>query len=504
MPNLSQNSADEPAFTEQPKAYLSAVGIVFITMLLAFPAHQLMPHANLSLLFLTGILIISARTGLGPSLVASVLSFLIFNFLFTPPYYTFEVADDGDVATLIFFLLMAAITGNLAARMHQEIGKRRASLRHISMLYDFTRRMSSVAEVEDILTAVMVHFEHFLKKNVAVFIPDKAGQPMLRLRTDGAPDIDQKVIDQAWVKVESNPYFNARWSFLPLSTDGGLAGMVAIQDSLMESENLELCRSLCRQAAIALHRTQLAADLEHARLVSETEQLRSALLSSVSHDLRTPLSSIIGSTTSLLEYGETFSRDDRTDLLKTVVEEARRLDRHIQNLLDMTRLGQGALTLHRDWVDLHDIVASAISRLPDALKELSVQIDIAPDVPLLWVHGVLIEQALVNLLDNAARFSPVSGTIEIKAHCLPEAIEINLCDEGPGIPEDEREKIFDMFFTARQGDRSNFQGTGLGLAIVRGMVAAHGGTVSADSNSSGKGTCMSIRLPLTLPEKISA
>ncbi|MCW8920950.1 MAG: DUF4118 domain-containing protein [Sedimenticola sp.] len=504
MSSLSHNSGSEPAFTEQPKAYLSAVAIVFVTALLAFPAHQLMPHANLSLLFLTGILIISARTGLGPSLVASVLSFLTFNFLFTPPYYTFEVADDGDVATLIFFLLMAAITGNLAARMHQEISKRRTSLRHISTLYDFTRRMSSAAEAEDILSAVVVHFQHFLKRQVVIFIPSEAGLPVLHSQTDGAPTIDQEVIGRAWAKVELKPYFSGQWSFLPLSTDWGLAGMVAIQDSLMESENLELCRSLCRQAAIALHRTQLAADLEHARLVSETEQLRSALLSSVSHDLRTPLSSIIGSTTSLLEYGETFSSDNRKDLLKTVVEEARRLDRHIQNLLDMTRLGQGALTLRRDWVDLHDIVASAISRLPEALKELSVQINIAHDVPLLWVHGVLIEQALVNLLDNAARFSPANGKIEIHAHCLAEEIEIKLCDEGPGIPEGEREKIFDMFFTARQGDRSNFQGTGLGLAIVRGMVAAHGGSVSADSNPSGQGTCMSIRLPLTMPEKTPA
>jgi two-component system sensor histidine kinase KdpD len=275
--------------------------------------------------------------------------------------------------------------------------------------------------------------------------------------------------------------------------------MVAILGETGESEQVNLARSLCDQAALALDRTQLVADLEQARLVSETEQLRSALLSSVSHDLRTPLASIIGSTTSLLEYGKSISEQDRHELLEMVVDEAQRLDRHIQNLLDMTRLGQGSLSLQRDWVDLHDIISGALDRLRGALKDLPVVIDIGADIPLLWVHGVLIEQALVNLLDNAVRFSPPGGRIEISARRCKEHIEIDISDQGPGIPENEREKIFDMFYTARQGDRGKRQGTGLGLAICRGMIGAHGGRVTAHAGRVEPGSRMHVDLPLVLP-----
>ncbi len=498
MPTRIDDLHPDPLFTTRPLAYAGALVIVLLSISLAFLLHRLMPHANLSLLFLTGVLIISARTGLGPSLVASVLSFLAFNFFFTPPYYTFEVADDGDVASLIFFLLMAAITGNLAARMHQEMSKRRLSLNRISTLYEFSRRLSSAASTEEVLETLVDHFTQFLECPVAVYLPDSNSVPVLRAGANpAAPGLD---IAQAWSEVASEPLIQEQWRLLPLITDREPVGMLIVNSELVDGEELDLSRSLCQQAAIALHRTQLVADLEQARLISETEQLRSALLSSVSHDLRTPLASIIGSTTSLLEYGESFSHENRTELLETVVAEAQRLDRHIQNLLDMTRLGQGSLSLRRDWVDLHDIVASAMQRMDDTLKGWSVKIAIAPDLPLLWVHGVLIEQALVNLLDNAVRFSPPTGTITLTAHRMDNQVEILLCDEGPGIPTDQREKIFDMFYTARQGDRASRQGTGLGLAIVRGMIVAHDGTVTAHGGTQGCGTCMQIRLPVGQPE----
>ncbi|WP_428606824.1 sensor histidine kinase [Sedimenticola sp.] len=493
---LLQDDNDDQLFTARPLAYAGAVVIVLISVSLSFLLHRLMPHANLSLLFLTGVLIISARTGLGPSLVASVLSFLAFNFFFTPPYYTFEVADDGDVATLIFFLLMAAITGNLAARMHQEMIKRRLSLRRISNLYEFSRRMSSATDSQEVLNTLVNHFARSHHCAAAVYLPDNRSAPVQRAGSgpeDKLPDLD---IEQAWSTASIDPVMQDAWQLLPLITDRERVGLLTVHSGEMDSEQLQLSRSLCEQAAVALHRTQLVADLEQARLVSETEQLRSALLSSVSHDLRTPLASIIGSTTSLLEYGDSFSNENRTELLRTVVEEAQRLDRHIQNLLDMTRLGQGTLSLRRDWVDLHDIVSSAVERMRDTLKGWPLKIDIAPDVPLLWVHGVLIEQALVNLLDNALRFSPVDGQISLTARYVDDRVEIRLCDEGPGIPPDEREKIFDMFYTARQGDRGNLHGTGLGLAIVRGMIVAHGGTVTAHGGDRGRGTCMQIRLPV--------
>ncbi|HYQ70294.1 MAG TPA: DUF4118 domain-containing protein [Gammaproteobacteria bacterium] len=480
------------------KAYIGAVGIVSVTVILAFVAHRMMPHASLSLLFLTGVLIVASRTGVGPSLVASVLSLLAFNFFFTRPYYTLKVADEGDVATLVFFLLIAAITGNLAARMRQEMAKRRASLQRISDLYDFSRRLSSAAGTGAVLDALASHLAQTMDRTVVVLIADAGNIPQVMASAGEARELPKSVIDTAWSRISSEPVVDGQWTLLQLATSREPVGVVALYGTL-DAEQIDSARSLCDQAGVALDRTRLVADLEQARIVSETEQLRSALLSSISHDLRTPLASIIGSTTSLLEYGDSFSDENRRELLATVVEEAQRLDRHIQNLLDMTRLGQGSLDLKRDWVDVHDIVSSSLDRLRSVLKGVEVDVEVSPAVPLLWVHGVLIEQALVNLLDNAIHFSLPGGRIRIMARTAGDRVNIDLCDDGPGVPESEREKIFDMFYTVRQGDRGNHKGTGLGLAICRGMVAAHNGTVTAQDGSNGRGTCMRISLPVIEP-----
>lgn len=482
---------------QQPRAYLEAMGIVLIAIGCAFAANRLLPHANLSLLFLTGVLVVAARAGLWPSLFSGVLSFLAFNFFFTPPFYTFAVEDDGDVATLLFFLLMAAITGNLAAHMHRERAANQASLRRLSMLYEFGRRMSTAMETEQVLDALSEHLTSTLHYPLAMLIADTQDRPALRHATCDRPP-SQHAIERAWARAASDRDEEiGEWHFLRLNTHRRPVGLVAIQASEIDAEQLELAHSLCNQAALALDRILLATDLERSRIETETEQLRSALLSSVSHDLRTPLASIIGSATSLLDYGEALSSDNRQELLKTVLGESQRLDRYIQNLLDMTRLGHGTLPLRRDWVDLHDVVSSAMNRLRNSTEGLHLKIEIAPEVPLLKVHGALLEQALVNLLDNAVRFSPEDGQITVKAHATEQAIDIEICDQGPGIPPEEREQVFDMFYTASQGDRGDRQGTGLGLAICRGLIGAHGGSVTAHEGPQGIGTCMRITLPAT-------
>lgn len=499
MLRISQKLDLDAAASASIMHYAAAVAVVLVSVVLASPVHQLMPHASLSLLFLTGVLIVSARTGLGPSLFSSVLSFLAFNFFFTQPYYTLEVADDGDVATLVFFLFMAAITGNLAARMHKEMDKSQASLQRISNLYEFNRRISSATDAGDVIEALADHLAHSIGSSVVVLMGRSVEPLEVSARTGEEMLPQPDCIEAAWSRSGIEPVVEGGWHFLKLTTNQESIGMVAVCGHL-DSGQITLAQTLCDQAAIVLDRTNLVVDLEQARLVSETERLRSALLSSVSHDLRTPLASIIGSSSSLLEYGEVFSSEDKQELMATVLDEAMRLDRHIQNLLDMTRLGQGSLNLKRDWVDVHDVVSSAVNRLRDTLKELMIRVDIAEDVPLLWVHGILIEQALVNLLDNAVCYSPSDGEIALSVRVKGELVEIEVCDSGPGIPLEEREKIFDMFYTVSRGDRGNTKGTGLGLAICRGMVAAHGGSVVALEGRSGKGTCMLVELPIRQPE----
>lgn len=330
-----------------------------------------LPHANVSLVFLTGVLVVAARSGLSAALIASLLGFLAFNFFFISPQFTLNVNDDGDVAMLIFFLVIAAITGNLAARMHMEVERNR------NMVEQLTRTLR---------------------------------------------------------------------------------------------------------------------DLEVANEKTEREQLRSALLASVSHDLRTPLASIIGSASSLLELGGEIKSADRIELLETVREEAERLNRYIQNLLDMTRLGSGPLTPQCDWADVDDIISSAVDRLHLERHTQSIDIQVAPALPLLFVQAVLVEQALYNVLDNALRFSPEHGVILVKASQSEGRLCIDILDQGPGIPEADREKVFDMFFTVRQRDTR--EGSGLGLAICSGVIQAHGGEVLALGNPGGQGACIRLLLPL--------
>ena len=244
----------------------------------------------------------------------------------------------------------------------------------------------------------------------------------------------------------------------------------------------------------ALERARLADELESARVQGETERLRSALLSSVSHDLRSPLASMIGAAGTLLSYRDKLPEQEQAELLQSILGEGQRLDRYIQNLLDMTRLGHGTLKLNRDWTDSAEITAAAVTRLRRSFPDLRVETQAPAEPVLLYVHPALIEQALFNILENAARFSPPGEAVRLHVHVADEHLLIDVSDRGPGIPEDERARIFDMFYSVARGDRAP-QGTGLGLAICRGMIGAHGGSVEALPGD-GIGTMIRISLPL--------
>lgn len=258
-------------------------------------------------------------------------------------------------------------------------------------------------------------------------------------------------------------------------------------------------------------------ELSAARLAEEQERLRSALLSSVSHDLRTPLASIIGAASSLRTLDAQLTQQDRFELLDGVLSESERLNRYIQNLLDMTRLGHGDMKIERDWVAFDDLVTSARKRLASTLEGLQVKQQWSDDLPLLYVHPALIEQALVNVLENAARFSPSNGCITIEAHCAgnhrsveknsakncfdgTSTLYFSVTDQGPGIPPALRERVFDMFVTGNEGDRS-LHGSGLGLAICRGMLGAHAGHIYATPGPAGIGTTITMMLPISAPSE---
>lgn len=492
--------AIEPAWsTPHPSKFVRyglATVAVLVGAIIAFALRQQLVTANLSLVFLTVVIFTAARWGLGPSLWSALLSFLVFNFLFTAPYFTLFVESKDDFTTLVFFLIMATLAGNLAARMHKAVNGTESALRHMSNLYRFSRKLSAARASANVLEALVEHASSTLQCDAAIFSPDGDGVLCIQMARGTPPDRQAvELAERVWRQQEAN-IAESPWQFVVLGGKKYKIALLLLHVRNPDEEQSELIRTLCDQSLVALERARLSEDLEKAHVTAETERLRAALLSSVSHDLRTPLASIIGSTSSLIDIGDRLRSDQRSELLQTVLGEAERLNRYIQNLLDMTRLGHGGLQLHRDWIDINDVLSSTLNRLRRDLDKVQVVISVAPEATLLYVHSVLLEQALVNILDNAARYTPDGGTIAIEASRREDVVVIDVIDMGPGIPEGEREKVFDMFYSIDKGDRGQ-SGTGLGLAICRGLIGAHGGQVEAMASPDSKGARMRITLPWT-------
>ena len=378
-----------------------------------------------------------------PSLYTSAASFLLYNFLFTHPRFSFRISSPQDLLTVVFFLVAAVITAQLAGRLRAQVDATKLSQRRTQNLYEFNRRVAGAAGQDDVLWAVAYHVASTLKGKALVLLPQddrlvvKGGYPpedVLDSKSEAAAQWAWSHGQRAGRGSETLPA--ADWLFVPLKTHRGPVGVLGVQmdeQTLLTPDDSRLLDTLADQAALAFERTKLVADVEAAEIAQEKEQLRTALLSSLSHDLRTPLVSILGSATSLLTYEDQLARPERRELALTIQEEAERLNRFVQNLLDMTRLGAGALKPHADWVDLRDVVNGALGRVRRLLKNRAVKVDIDPELPLLLLDAVLMEQVFVNLLDNAAKYSPADGTILVWARRHGGQVRIEVCDQGPGI-----------------------------------------------------------------------
>ena len=443
-------------------------------------------HANLSLVFLLAVLVVGLRWGLAPAIYASLLAFTLYNYLFTQPYYTFMVHNQQDVDTLVFFLIAGVVTGQAAARLHDHMAWKEAAAKRLSSMYAFSEKLSASASIDEVLRNLVDSLGSILQSPVAVRVEADEGKVY---STDGAR---MRRGEKGWSQAG---VVTAGESSSPVA-----AVLVANPETVHGQD--ELVENFCRQASIAVERIKLVDDLKNEKLTLEAEKLRSALLSSVSHDLKTPLASIIGAASSMIEYGTGIPPHDRLELQQSILAEAQRLNRYIQNLLDMTRLGGGKLQLQRDWVDIRDIIASASARLEPLLQGIVLNTEVSSEVSLLYVHGAFIEQSLVNILENACRFSAEGDEILVRVYLQEQWVRIDIIDHGPGIPQDERQQVFEMFYALRQKNAAKDQGTGtgLGLAISRGLVRAHGGEVTVVDNDRGQGTCVRVTLPSRLAE----
>lgn len=479
---------------------LATAGGLFMTDRLDVP--------NVSLVFLIPVLSAAVRHGLAASLWAAVLSVLSFDYFFLPPVYQFTISDPADVVALFFFLVVALVTSALAARAHAQARAAKREARTTAALYDFSRKVAGVLDLDDLLWIAVSHLARALNAEIVILMP-AAGKLEQRIAfpPDSALDAAGRAAAQRAWDYDSrsgginDPVTPSNRSFVPVHTGRSEIGVVGVlpldPTGRLAVPDRELLDAVASQIAVAIERVTLADDIERSRLRAEQERIRSAMLTSVSHDLRTPLASIIGALSSVRSYGARYDEATRDELLQTALSEAERLDRFVGNLLDMTRLDAGVIAPRRESVDVGDLVSTAVRRAGPLLQDRVVACSVSSDLPALSLDFVLAEQALFNLIDNAVKYSPSGSRIEIDARQADDEIEIVVRDEGSGIPPSALDRLFDKFFRADffradDGDRRR-TGTGLGLAIAKGFIEAQLGRISARNRRDRQGAEFVIR-----------
>ena len=493
--------------------YLRATLITLGGFGVAFIADRYLAVANLALIFLTTVLVVAVRTRMAVAVYTASLCFLGYNFFFASPRYTLEIANADDVLAVTLFFVAALVCSRLATQLTSQVESLRDAQVRARALLGLGQQLTASTDAAGVREVGAQALARALGGEAGILTRDAA--QLLHVAAAAPRSLVLSAQDLAaadWCEQHAVPAGRftdtlngaACW-MLPLGVEDHRLGVAALRfDAALgepDPDRRSLALAMVQDIGRALARARLADELESARVQGETERLRNALLSSVSHDLRSPLASMIGAAGTLVSYEDKLPPAERRELLQAILGEGQRLDRYIQNLLDMTRLGHGTLKLNRDWTDSVEIVAAAVARLRKLFPELRVETLAPPEPVLLYVHPALIEQALFNILENAARFSPPGEPVRVSVHMSDQRLLIDVSDRGPGIPADERARIFDMFYSVARGDRApqgSGPGTGLGLAICRGMIGAHGGSVEALPGD-GIGTIIRINLPLPPP-----
>jgi two-component system sensor histidine kinase KdpD len=483
-------------------AYAWTLAVMTGCTALAWVLSRLLSPANLTMVYLAGVVLVATRFGTGPAALAAVLSPLLFNFFFTEPYHTFAIADTQYVFTFCVLLATGILISGLAQRVRRQNEAVRTRYLRTIALYFMSRQLAAAADAPTLARFSTRHVSDVFQGDTVVLMPDATGR-LAPAAQHGAfvaePPNEhaaaQWVFDhQQWAGWSTETLPACAAMYLPLIASGKSLGVLAFRPTepahLLEPDQRHLLDTFATQLAIALERAALTVEAESARRHAEVEQTRSALLSCVSHDLRTPLAAIAGSASMLLQNE---ADPQRRELLNSIYEEGGRLNQLVSKLLDMTRIESPGFHLASDWYPMHDLVGSALTRLEDTLRRHAVETDLPADLPLMRVDGVLLEEVLFNLFENAARYAPPGTLIRIAAAVIGEHMRIEVCDEGPGLAPGTEEAIFDKFFRARPDtDRT---GTGLGLAISRAIVELHGGKIGVTNRPTG-GACFWFTIPL--------
>ncbi|MEN3365548.1 MAG: two-component system, OmpR family, sensor histidine kinase KdpD [Burkholderiales bacterium] len=472
----------------------------------------LAPLPNISMVFLMAVLFSAVSFGMWPAIYASVLSFLSYNFFFIEPLYTFQITQPHELLALIIFLIVAIVTSALAGRVRDQARAANERARTMRRLYEFTWKLSGLTHAGATADGAAGEIHTSLRRP-AVILLNQDGELSLSAAWPPEDTLDSLTMEAARlafarsepVGCGSETLSNAQWYFIPLRTQSRSLGVVGIARDARgfapDSEARALLATLAEQTAAALERSLLAQEMLIAQNTAETERVRNVLLASVSHDFRTPLASILGSATSLIEYRDRLDDDLQRGLLADIRTEAEGLDDMVRNLLAIARIDAGALELRRDWIDLREIAGRVVGNAKRRGADLSFVLDLAPELPMIAADAILIEQALANVVNNAVSHTPAGTRVVIDAVVTPQSISLRVTDNGPGIADEALPRVFDKFVRAGASKASGAdkgEGTGLGLAITKGIVVAHGGSVRAESPVADRG---GTRLTLTFPRE---
>ncbi|MBZ0304624.1 MAG: DUF4118 domain-containing protein [Anaerolineae bacterium] len=493
-----------PRQMNHEQEYISAVAIVVICTLIAGGMFPHFAPANLIMVYLVGVVVTATRFGRSASILASVLSVAAFNFFFVHPYLTFVVSDTQYLVTFAVMLLVALTISTLTAQVRQQAALAHQREQRTASLYALSHEFANKRELDDLLRVAARHISQVFDSQVAVLLPDPQHELIIHTTENfiSAENIHEQGV-ALWAFEHRQPAGfstpiipGARGLYIPMLTAGQVVGIVGVypreREHLFIPEQLNLLETIANQTALAIERTQLAHAAEASRVQIETERLRNSLLSSISHDLRTPLASITGAASSLIQNVDTIDRDNRLELQQIIFEEAERLNRLVSNLLDMTRIESGAVHIEKKWDLLEEVVGSTLLRMQRTLSQHRFEKNLPQELLLVPMDSILIEQVLVNLIENAVKYSPTHTLIQLNIQALPDEVMISLADEGTGIPAGLEERIFEKFYRVAP---ENVGGSGLGLAICHSIVTAHGGRIRAESRPGG-GSIFRFTLPL--------
>jgi len=483
--------------------YLLAAGGVSLCTGLAFILFPYLALTNLAMIYLLTVVIISSFLARGPAMFSSLFSVAAFAFFFVPEYYSFKVANTEYSITLVVMLLVSLLVSGLTARVRHQARVSRQQERQTVALFEMSQNLTAMDSLEELLKVAAEQITRIFDCRVSLLMPGSEGKLEIRAGHPYADEYNKEGVVAKWVfrhghlaGAGTDTLHAVKGIYLPLIASQNIIGVLRLEtdqpDRILEADSLRLLEALGSQVGLAIERENLSRQAQAAQLQIEAEQMRNALLSSVSHDLRTPLTVIAGSASSLVEGEKNLDSATKQELALSIYEEARRLDRLVYNLLEMSRLQSGQARLTKEWHVLEEVIGCALAQLDPQLHDHPLSISLPTDLPLVQIDALLMERVIINLLENSLKYTPPGTPLEISGQIRDKEILVAVADRGPGLPAGEEERIFEKFYQVSPGSA---RGAGLGLTICRSIIEAHGGHIWAANRTDG-GAVFSFTIPL--------